>query len=142
MRFTKTLKYNLKRALPILAIAGAGMMTSCSKDDEPQRDVELKFSQIVSPDEVLALDVLQKYVDDPSVRNIYMYVEGDWTNVVAKNIQEMKDRFYKPRIELSPKIHGRGNWTFKPGEASKVPEDSLWYVQQGWTINKHLQKQK
>ena len=144
MRFTKTLKYNLKRALPILTIAGAGLMASCDKDDEPsipQHDVELPFSKTTA-DNRLTFEILQGYIDDASVRNIYLVVEGDWNNYTAANISQSRDRFFQPRMEMSPKIRGRGDFTFTPGEASKVPSDSLWYIQQGWTINKRFQNQK
>lgn len=60
----------------------------------------------------------------------------------ANQIAQTRTRFFQPRIELSTKIHGRGDFNFKVGEASKVPSDSLWFVQHGWTINKYLQAQK
>ena len=41
---------------------------------------------------------------------------------------------------MSPKMRGRGDFDFKLGEASKVPDDSLWFIKQGWTINKAYQK--
>ena len=36
----------------------------------------------------------------------------------------------------------RGDFNFKLGEASKVPEDSLWYVKHGWTINEYYNRQQ
>lgn len=148
MRFTDKIKYNLKRGLPALLIAGTGMMASCSKEDEPepvppeqQHDVELPFT-VWTGDTRLAIPVLQKYIKDPSVRNIYMVAEGDWLSYTYYNITYMRDNFMQPRMEMSPKLRGRGDFNFPVGEASKVPSDSLWYVQQGWTINKRLQNQK
>lgn len=142
MHFTQKIKYNLKHAIPMLAIAGAGMMASCDKDDDlPMHDVEIKFSQLTG-DSVLTFDILQKHIDDPSVRNIYMVAEDDWTNFNNVNITETKNNFFRPRIEMSKKMHGRGDFNFKLGEASKVPTDSLWFVKQGWTINKRFQNQR
>ena len=144
MRFTKNFKYNIKRALPLLAIAGAGFMSSCDKEDEPtpvQHDVELPFTKSTADDR-LTFSILQGYINDPTVRNIYLVVEGDWNNYTPDNISQTRDNFLEPRIKMSPKIRGRGDFHFTPGAASRVPSDSLWYIQQGWTINKYLQKQK
>lgn len=126
----------------MLGLAGATLLpTACEKDDEPTRDVEISFTPYTS-DEKLTFPILQKYVDDPSVRNIYLVSEGDWSMFYANNISQTRTRFFQPRIELSPKIRGRGDLNFAIGEASKVPSDSLWFVQNGWTINKVLQNQK
>ncbi len=146
MRFTDKIKYNIKRGLPILAIAGAGLMSSCDKDDEPEmpiHDVEIPFD-LYTADNVLAFPILQKYVSDPSVRTIYLTaeVEREWENFTPANIQDCRTRFLQPRIELSKKIRGKGDFLFPVGIASQVPNDSLWIVQQGWTINKRFQNQK
>lgn len=140
MRFTDKIMYNLKRGLPALAIAGAGLMASCDKD-EPTRDVELPFTQWTA-DTRLTFPILQSYINDPSVRYIYLVAEGDYLNYTYFSITQMRDNFMQPRMEMSPKMRGRGDFNFPVGEASKVPSDSLWYVQQGWTINKRLQNQK
>ena len=130
-----------KSVLFLLALAGATLLpTACEKEDT-MRDVELPFTHYTSDDR-LAFPILQQYVDDPSVRNIYLVAEGDWYMFTANNISGARDKFFQPRIELSTKIHGRGDFNFKVGEASKVPSDSLWFVQHGWTINKALQNQK
>ena len=129
-----------KSVLFLLVLAGAALLTACEKE-EATRDVELPFTHYTSDDR-LAFPILQKYVDNPSVRNIYLVAEGDWSMFTANNISGVRDKFFQPRIELSPKIRGRGDFNFKVGEASKVPSDSLWFVQHGWTINKALQNQK
>ena len=143
MRFTQKIKYNLKRALPLLTIAGAGLMASCDKDDEPsvpQHDVEIHFAKWTMTTD-LAPNIIEKHIDDKSVRNIYLVADGAW-GVEAGNITQIRKRLLQPIIEQSSNIHGRGDIPFTVGEASKVPEDSLWYIQQGLTINKHLQNQK
>jgi len=136
MRFTDKIKYNIKRSLPILAIAGAGLMSSCDKDDEPEapkHDVELKF-RVARYDEISDENVL-KHVKDPSVRYIYLCVEGSFDNFSRPGITGMRNSLQKT-IDFAPdRIRGRGNWIFVPGLALKP--DSLWYVQHGWTINQH-----
>lgn len=138
MRFTKTFKYNLKRALPILAIGGASMLASCDKHDEPampMHDVELKFFQAYY--EEIEPSIIQTHVQDKSVRNIYLCVanKGDYTNFETNNLSNLR-KYLSERINIAPnKIHGKGNFRFEPNVVSKA--DSLWFVQQGWTINQH-----
>ena len=140
MRFTDKIKYNIKRGLPILAIAGAGLMASCDKDDEPnvpQHDVELKFFsgyvEEVTPENIKA------NVQDKSVRHIYLVVAngGKYFHYSPRNITDLHE-FIEERINIAPnKISGRGNMQFEPGYASTA--DSLWFVKHGYTVN---QKQK
>lgn len=141
MAFYKKLPYKLKRWVPMLGLAGATMLGSCSKDnEEPTKDAEIFFSCITIDDQ-LSIENLQKYINDPSTRNIYMIAVEDWSTLLASNISRMRTAL-QLRMEMSPKLHGRGDFNFKIGEASKVPADSLWYTQQGWTINRNLQYQK
>lgn len=143
MRFTQQIKYNLKRALPILTIAGASMMASCDKTEDepiiPTRDIELQFWQ--SYYDEIDDKVIKKHASDPSVRHIYLTVVDDgyaWT-FSGKNINTLRNNMQR-RINIAPhKISGRGNFMFETGVTEK--SDSLWYIQHGWTINKHLQKQ-
>lgn len=133
---------NLKRYIPIaITVVALCLPISCNKSDpESTRDVEIKFDTGTA-DKNLDMEVLKELVRDKTVKNIYLTAisPGGWSGCVARNITQMRERFFQPRMELSPKTHGRGDFNFKWGEASKVPEDSLWYVQQGWTINKNSQ---
>lgn len=141
MRFTQQIKYNLKRAIPMLAIAGAGLMASCDKDDDlPMHDVELKFFQ--SYYEEIQPEIIKQHAQDKYVRYIYLSIVngGDYTNVNTQNVTNIRN-YFTQRIDIAPnKIRGKGNFRFEPGVASK--QDSLWFTQQGWTINQHLQNQK
>ena len=138
MKIQKTIPYYLKRALPILGFAGATLTTSCEKEPEPMHDVELTFSI----DKTIEMSEIERYAQDPSVRTIYLVPIDDWQRAKYGNINFMRKNFLQPRLDISPKVWGRGNFNFIPGEASVVPGESLWYIQHGWTINKHIQKQK
>lgn len=143
MRFTEKIKYNIKKALPVLAIAGAGLMTSCDKDDEPLHDVELEFFETPFDNnyDAVSIENIQKLSRDNSVQNIYMKVldKNDYSGCFESNFKQLR-KYMTERVNISPKVHGRGNFNFPVGNCAK--EDSLWFVQQGWTINKHLQNQK
>lgn len=146
MQFKKIFPYNIKKAVPMLALAGATLLPACKKIENekpytgPKHDVELPFT-LGTADNRLAPEILTQYIKDPSVGTIYLIAEGDWSVLYCNNIAIMRDNFQKI-MNASPKFTGRGDFNFKLGEASKVPSDSLWITQHGWTINKKYQKQK
>lgn len=149
MKLKKIFPYNIKKALPVLGLAGASLfMAGCNKDDEPitlTREVEITFDQ----DEAALLmhidgngntrvsDLVKYYDSDPNVQAIYVVPKKGWGNFVYGAIQNLRTRCLEPLFLYSDKIHARGDFDFRRGEASKVPEDSLWYVSKGWTINKY-----
>jgi len=148
MRLTQKIKYNIKRAMPALVVAGAGFMTSCGNDDEPvqPRDIELEFYRSYSNgfdySQIDNLDKLREYAADPTIANIYMKLldeKSDFHDCETINIHYAR-MYMEERTNISPKIHGRGNFNFPVGVTAK--DDSLWFVKQGWTINKHLGKQR
>ena len=140
MKYKKTLPYKLKLTA---AIGLPLLLGACQEKQEPQHDVEIEFDG-TNVDKKLDMKVLQELVNDKTVRYVYMTATGtgQWDGCIARNVSEMRKNFFQPRIDMSPKMRGRGDFDFKLGEASKVPDDSLWYVKQGWTINKKYQNQK
>lgn len=141
MRFKKVLPYNLSRLLPILAIAGGSFLSSCEKEEIPTKDVDLKFFQDYY--EEIEPANIQKHIDDPTVRTIYLSVvnQGYYENYGKNGVANLREVLLQPRIEMAPeKIRGKGNFKLTPGLITEA--DSLWFVQNGWTINKQNQKQK
>ncbi len=145
MKFHKVIPYKIRRAISMAAIIGAPILpiaASCNEiepEPTPTRDVEIKFNN-ENADKVLTFDVLRNYANDATIRTIYLVPIEHWDGMVAGNITFMRKNFLQPRLNISPKIRGRGDFDFVLGEASKVPTDSLWFVQQGWTINKKYQR--
>ena len=138
MNYKKIIPYKLRRALSMATIAGATLMpASCSKvEKEEPHDVVIDFSYR-DMDKTLDMNTLQKLVQDKTVRYVYLSACDHWDNFNnTEAISRLRTRALQPRIEMSPKMRGRGNFDFKLGEASKVPSDSLWFVKNGWTINK------
>ena len=147
MKLKKVFPYNIKRALPVLGLAGASLfMAGCNKDDEPTvptMDLVVEINQ--STPELLFYDdenkvrhpskMIQEYVADPKVRTIYLMPTENWNNYSAKAITGLRKLTLEMLLNYSDKIKGRGDFNFTLGEASKVPQDSLWYVKNGWTIN-------
>ncbi len=144
MQFQKVLPYKLKRLVPMLGLAGASLfMTSCEKEESiPMRDVELKFtvddfSTIVYPKngEFFISDVAKHYVNDKSVRTIYLVPDGRWYTYVEISVRTLRKNALEPLFEYSNKFKGKGDFDFFVGTPSR--EDSLWYLSKGWTINKY-----
>ena len=142
MKIYRTLKYKIKNLIPMAAIAGA-TLTSCGggsnggkiEPETPTKEIEIKFTNS-NRNDVLDMTKLQNYANDKTIKTIYLVPMEHWNAYYASHITTMRNQYFQPRLNISPKIKGRGNFDFVLGEASKVPQDSLWYVKQGWTINK------
>lgn len=146
MQFKKTIPYKLKRLVPMLGLAGATLFTACEKDEPigPKHDVVLNFYYAYY-DEIKANNV-QKVLNEPSINNIYLnskYIYGrtfDRSDMTEIPISRLRS-FLEESINLAPdRVFGSGNLVFMPGAASKT--DSLWFVNNGWTVNKPIPEQK
>ncbi|MBQ9255069.1 MAG: hypothetical protein IJ180_09890, partial [Bacteroidales bacterium] len=74
---------------------------------------------------------------DESVDTIIIYAQGDWSWVRGPNQNIITSTLKSVRSEFS-KTWGRGDFNFYPGDLSE--EDSLFLINNGWTVNKDLQK--
>ncbi len=144
MRFKKIVPYKIKRILPMLGIAGASLFMGGCEKDEPLRDVELHFncdnlSAITSEyhGDYSVSELAKAYANEPTVGTIYIVPDGDWGTYESSNINDLRKLSLEPLFDYSPKFRGKGDFNFSPGAASKVPQDSLWYVSKGFTINKY-----
>lgn len=151
----KTLPYKIKRIIPALGLAGAAaMMPACDKSDEPTqpaptREIELYFANnyydnianmitigVFEPSQMLI-----DYANNPEIKTIYLVPQGqEWHLMFSNSITALRHKLLGPLLEYSPKIRGRGSFNFLSGEPSEVPEDSLWFVQNGWTIDSFVSK--
>ncbi|MDR0814735.1 MAG: hypothetical protein LBN37_03170 [Bacteroidales bacterium] len=132
-----TSKYNFKKFIPMFMLALApNAFNSCDKDEVeytgPYHDTTYTLSNIDNSN-VYPPTKIKASADSVQVRNVYIVPVGDFLNFPAINIGKMAD-YLKPIMEISPKIKGKGNFIFEPGEAT-LSGDSLWYVQNGWTVN-------
>ncbi|MCH5335218.1 MAG: hypothetical protein J1D86_05390 [Alistipes sp.] len=123
----------------LLATICIAAFCSCEKGEPvPTKDIEIVFHQ--DRLEQIREGAIQEILNSKganNIRNIYLIPEeGTWANFSL--VQDMRLFLLQPALELSPKVRGKGDFNFYRGAASKVPEDSLWYVQHGWTINKRF----
>lgn len=127
-----------KRAIPALALAGL-TLPSCEKEnDKPiyraPYEKELRFNE--TNDDSISVSNITKYLNDTACKHIYMVVmpDNNYTGFEAQNIEVLR-KVLQQRIDLGNNISGRGDFLFRPGAASV--NDSLWFVQNGWTILKN-----
>lgn len=142
MNFRRTVSYKLKHLVPMAMITTMPFVPSaCLRvENEPAqtRDIDIGFTP-QNVDVVLSDNTLQYYATDESIRAIYLVPGGNWDKYTASDIHDLSQKIAALRANITPKITGRGNFNFKPGEASRVPNDSLWIVRNGWTINHNTQ---
>ncbi|MBO4626028.1 MAG: hypothetical protein J5679_01990 [Alphaproteobacteria bacterium] len=148
MRFYNKIFYDIKHVIPLIGLAGT-TMTSCIDFDirEPikksdpviQRDIDLVFNDTTKFD-ILDVDALLKIINNDTIRRIYLVPVGHWDKYDDESITALRRRLLQQRIALSPKIRGLGDFDFMHGAASHVPMDSMWYVENGWTINNGNQR--
>lgn len=83
-------------------------------------------------------DIVKYYVEQPDVKVIYIRPTGEWRYHSSQQITSLRKNMLEPLLNYSSKIRGKGNFNYYPGRASNVPEDSLWLVQNGWTIGQNV----
>ena len=101
---------------------------------DTRHDVEIPFV-LQTAEYSLNHDIIQMHINDSTVRGIYLTPIGTWQTRALTGIRNFRKNRLEPIINKSPKIRGRGNFDFMPGEASKSESDSIWYIENGWTIN-------
>lgn len=154
MNFNQTVKYNLKRMLPILGIAGATLLPACrghQNEPEPKTGVDTPKVEIQKRDTTLyfyylnydeiSTENVQKTLDNKNIANIYLEANKpiDFTASTPRFITAIRKQALEPALNLdSTRVFGRGDIIFHPGWAT--PEDSLWFVQHGWTVNPQNQR--
>ncbi len=144
MQFKQKMPYKLSHVLPVLAFAGGSFLSSCSKEETPmpKKNIEITFS-MDEYDQVYPVSNLNKYVGRKDIDTIFLVPVGSWDRNMSTGISGIRKHTLEPALKLLPNARGKGDFDFYPGEASEVPADSLWYIQNGWTINKRfMEKQR
>ena len=135
-------KTNLFKALLLALVGGTIAFTACSPGNEPepqpepQHNVELFFNRMNTKQ--IDLDTIQKYVANQHVDTIFMIpddeagIGGGFSGYPSSSLPQVRD-YLEQRISVSRKVRGKGDLRFAVGKA--LPADSLWFVEQGWTVN-------
>ena len=152
--FSKKIPYSLKRIVPMAMLAGATMFSGgCKPQNEPADPLDNKtpVEPVVKVNKELyfteydgiqiSFDTLNKYLAMDNIDTIYMIPVGtffapDW-NDHPSHFKLARDNLLEERINLSPRIRGKGDFITNLGYPSQYRSDSLWMVENGWTVNKY-----
>ena len=130
----------LKRALPIAAFVGAGLMAGCKPEpDETPAPIDpvkvLKFGNKMGIDSI-SYDNVMKYANDPRIIKIIYFNDStdnndNYTGYSTQTISNMR-KALQERLDYTSKATGAGTFIFCRNKASV--QDSLWFVANGWKI--------
>lgn len=148
-------RYMLKRAVPMFALAGAGLMIGCEKESPaeptPDNDVDVPapnpydgpmdsikvFTYTREEANSIRGDSVMKYANDPRVIKIIYFLDStnfnnDFRNRSGSELHN--ERVFLERcINYAPtKAVGAGTYVIRPGEI--YADDSLWIINHGWKI--------
>lgn len=156
-------KTNLFKALLLALVGGTIAFTACDKENEPvinpphndghdtttviqpepHYNVELFFNN--KNIDQIHLDTIKKHDANTRVDTIYMIPDdlagpgGGFSGGGTTGITKWRN-LLQQRFDTSPKVRGKGDLWFGVGRA--LPADSLWFVQQGWTVNQSRNNQR
>ena len=135
-KFQKTFPYSLKAIVPMTMLAGATMLGNGCKPIEPELPRTNK--ELVFTDEdfdQISNDTIQKYLNMSHIDTVFMVPYGSFY-FDGRDGPAMVRKSLEPSINMSPRVRGRGNVEFLPGQAAANQTDSLWFVNNGWTVTK------
>ncbi len=160
MKIKKILPYNIKNKvkniIPALCVAGSAMLPACDKDNSMENPpvlsdvVELTISynnleNVAIEDPIYNIyyisPILKETVARKEINIVYIVPDKSWIKVLLPQyLGVLRSQVLEPALEYSHKVRAKGDFNFYPGVGYTNKKDSLWFVQQGWTINKALQK--
>ena len=141
MKGTRNYITLLKRALPVMAFVGAGLMTACEKTQEqkpaPIDPVKvLKFGDSDIGYDSIGYENVMKYANDPRITKIIYLLDStngnnNYTGYSSENISQLRG-ILQERLDYTTKATGAGVFEFRRSQLHI--DDSLWYVANGWKI--------
>lgn len=144
MKKTLNYRYMLKRALPMMAFIGAGLMVACEKEPKATPTAEpepidpvkvLSFGRKIGLDS-LNYDNVMRYANDPRIEQIIYFLDSTNNNNNFAGFSTQGRSLLRGALQkcldYTPKATGAGTFIFFSREVSV--EDSLWFVQHGWKI--------
>ena len=135
-------KTNLFKALLLALVGGTIAFTACSPTNEPQEEPHYNVELLFLPTNAkqIDLDTIKKYDAITLVDTIFMipdYKNGIWDAFggLGTNALNQIRVYLEKRVNASRKVRGKGDLIFEQGVV--LPADSLWFVEQGWTVNEY-----
>ena len=128
-----------KRPFCLLALVSVGLLTACHEDDPYTGYIDpvkvLSFGREIGYD-AIQYDNVIKYANDPRIEQIIYFLDStydnnDYTGYLSDDIPIVRG-YWQERLDYTPKATGAGTFIFFSGSVSV--EDSLWFVEHGWSI--------
>lgn len=133
----KTILNRSASGLSTMLLFGMGLaLLSCEKemDDSDKLDVVIPYYNNNNYNPEWSLEALNGYVAKECVRHIYITImPGETFRSLESGGISFRRNGLAVAMAISPKISGRGNFVFSPGNCAV--EDSLALVEMGFTIN-------
>ena len=129
-----------KRPFCLLALVTVGLLTACHEDDPYAGYIDpvkvLSFGNDDVGYDAIDYDNVMKYAHDPRIEQIIYFLDStnnnnNYTGYSSRNISDLRNYLWE-RLDYTPKATGAGTFRFAKGQASV--EDSLWFVEHGWSI--------
>ncbi len=80
--------------------------------------------------------IIRYFAGDPACTHIDLtLLPGSRDDALTTEIITTIRKELQKRVEISPKVSGRGDWWFHRDWI--LPADSLWFVEHGWTVNQN-----
>lgn len=129
----------------LLLLAICLSFSACDKGDKYEPDepiviqkqnIELMFSD--TDISHIETDTILHYLSMDNVDTVYLVPRGTFyppNNLGGAYVGLVREHMEK-RTDLSPRVRGKGDMEFGPNIPAQVPQDSLWFVSKGWTVNK------
>ncbi len=112
--------------------------TTPTDPDVPKHNVELEFNADLTIN--LHMDTINKYINDKYVDSIFLVLNKGFTfGSCSQNTINAYRKSLQKRTDLSSRVRGRGDFVFHAGRI--LPDDSLYFVSKGWTVNNRYNKQ-
>ncbi|MBQ9313126.1 MAG: hypothetical protein IJ213_08810 [Bacteroidales bacterium] len=133
------------RKLPIiLTLAGLTLFIACNNDDDESEKIQKHNVEFLLNGakgyaglvEDMPESSMMELNLNNSIDTIFIEPYGDWSWIRGRNQTNIVGALKYIRVNY-PKTWGRGDFNFYPGDLSE--EDSLFFINNGWTVNKDLQ---
>ena len=129
-----------KRPFCLLALVTVGLLTACHEDDPYASYIDpvkvLSFGDRDVGYDAIQYDNVMKYANDPRIEQIIYFLDStynnnNYTGFLSDDIPILRG-YLQERLDYTPKATGAGTFIFRRGCLSV--EDSLWFVEHGWSI--------
>lgn len=149
--FMKKLKFLLLLAIGLSLSACDNDKGDSNPPDDPLEDKTLVETPIIKQNKELyftesdgkqiEVDTVKKYLAMDNIDTVFLVPVGTFFAPDYYDhpgyFKMARDALLQELIDLSPRVRGKGDFITNLGYPLQYGEDSLWMVENGWTVNKY-----